>query len=70
MEETQDAGRGGLGRLAPRSFRAAIVASTVGLMTVAMVLVVLGIQVVLEVAAQRDIRQVLDDRTEAMVRVL
>lgn len=70
MEETQDVARSGLGRLAPRSFRAAIVVSTVGLMTVAMVLVVLGIQVVLDVAARRDIHQVLDDRTDAMVRVL
>ncbi|MCW2737245.1 MAG: Signal transduction histidine kinase [Nocardioides sp.] len=63
-------GRHGLRRLAPRSFRATIVASTVGLMAVAMVLVVLGIQVVLDFTAQRDIRQVLEDRSNAMVTVI
>jgi signal transduction histidine kinase len=62
--------RHGLRRLAPRSFRATIVASTVGLMAVAMVLVVLGIQIVLDFTAQRDIRQVLDDRSHAMLTVI
>jgi two-component system OmpR family sensor kinase len=60
----------GLRRYAPRSFRGTIVASTVGLMTVAMVLVVLGIQVVLDVAAQRDIQQVLSDRSQAMISLV
>lgn len=69
-ERGRASGAGGLRRFAPRSFRARIVASTVGLMAVAMVLVVLGIQLVLEVTAQRDIRQVLDDRSTAMVGVL
>jgi len=66
----EEAGRPGLRRLAPRSFRATIVASTVGLMAVAMVLIVLGIQVVLDVTAQRDIREVLEDRSHAMVTVI
>ena len=55
--------------LAPRSFRGTIVAATVGLTTVAMVVVVLGIQLVLEYTAQRDIEQVLSDRSQAMVSV-
>ncbi|SEC25346.1 Signal transduction histidine kinase [Nocardioides exalbidus] len=59
-----------LRRFAPRSFRGTIVASTVGLMTVAMVVVGLGIQVVLGFTAQRDIRQVLDERSSAMVTVI
>ncbi|RYB93682.1 HAMP domain-containing histidine kinase [Nocardioides oleivorans] len=59
-----------LRRVAPRSFRGTIVASTVGLMSIAMVVVGLGIQVVLGFAAQRDIRQVLDDRSAAMVTVI
>lgn len=57
-------------RWVPRSFRASIVASTVGLMTVAMVLVVLGTQLVLERAAERDVAQVLRDRSEAVVEVI
>ena len=56
--------------LAPRSFRGTIVAATVGLTTVAMVVVVLGIQLVLEYTAQRDIEQVLSDRSQAMVSVV
>lgn len=60
----------GLRRWAPRSFRGSIVASTVALMTVAMVLVVLGIQVVLEWTAQRDVQQVLEERSDAVVSVL
>ena len=39
-------------------------------MTVAMVLVVLGIQLVLGVTAQRDIRQVLDDRSQRLRQVI
>lgn len=70
MEDDEDptarrAGR--LRRFAPRSLRGSIVASTVALMTVAMVVVVLGIQLVLEYTAQRDIRQVLEDRSVAVV---
>ena len=57
-------------RLVPRSFRGSIVASTVALMTVAMVLVVLGIQLVLEWTAQRDVQQVLEERSTAVVSVL
>ena len=60
----------GLRRFAPRSFRGTIVAATVGLTTLAMVVVVLGIQLVLEFTAQRDIEQVLSDRSEAMVTVV
>lgn len=60
----------GLRRLAPRSFRASIVASTVGVMTVAMVVVVLGTYLVLERTASRDIQQVLDDRSRAVLAVL
>ncbi len=59
-----------LRRLAPKSFRATIVASTVVAMTLAMAVVVLGIQLVLGFTAQRDIRQVLDDRSSAMVTVI
>ena len=61
---------GQLRRFAPRSFRGTIVASTVALMTVAMVLVVLGIQFVLAVTTQRDIQQVLSDRSQAMIAVV
>ena len=60
----------GLRRLAPRSFRASIVASTVGVMTVAMIVVVLGTYLVLERTASRDIQQVLDDRSRAVLAVL
>jgi len=48
------AGPSRLRRLAPRSFRASIVASTVGVMTVAMIVVVLGTYLVLERTANRD----------------
>jgi two-component system, OmpR family, sensor kinase len=71
--ETQpplDAPPTGLRRWAPRSFRGSIVASTVALMTIAMVVVVLGIQVVLEWTAQRDVQQVLEERSRAVVSVL
>jgi signal transduction histidine kinase len=69
-EPPVDAPPAGLRRWAPRSFRGSIVASTVALMTVAMVLVVLGIQVVLEWTAQRDVQQVLEERSDAVVSVL
>jgi signal transduction histidine kinase len=60
----------GLRRLAPRSFRASIITSTVGVMTLAMVVVVLGTHLVLEYAAQRDVRQVLEERSQAVVGLL
>ncbi len=44
--------------------------STVGLMTLAMLVVGFGIQLVLGYTAQRDIRQVLDDRSDAMVQIV
>ncbi len=44
--------------------------STVGLMTLAMLVVGFGIQLVLGYTAQRDIRQVLDDRSAAMVQIV
>jgi two-component system, OmpR family, sensor kinase len=56
-----------LRRLAPRSFRSKIVLSTVALMSVAMVLVGLGLQLLLDYTAQRDITQVLNDRADAMI---
>jgi signal transduction histidine kinase len=59
-----------LRRLAPRSFRGTIVAATVGLTALAMAVVVLGIQLVLEYTAHRDIQQVLEDRSQAMVTSL
>ena len=59
-----------LRRLAPRSFRGTIVAATVGLTALAMSVVVLGIQLVLEYTAHRDIQQVLEDRSQAMVTSL
>ena len=62
--------RAPLRRFAPRSFRGTIVASTVGLMTVAMVVVVLGIQVVLGITTQRDIEQVLSDRSQSMISLV
>ena len=69
-EPPPDAPPTGLRRWAPRSFRGSIVASTVALMTIAMVVVVLGIQVVLEWTAQRDVQQVLEERSRAVVSVL
>jgi len=61
---------GGRRRFAPRSFRGKIVLSTVALMTLAMVVVGFGIQLVLGIAAQRDITQVLDDRSEATITII
>jgi signal transduction histidine kinase len=60
----------GIRRLAPRSFRSKIVLSTVGLMTGAMVLMGLGIQLLLARTAQNDINTVLDDRASAVIRVI
>ena len=57
-------------RFGPRSFRGKIVLSTVGVMTVAMLLVGLGVQVLLARTAQRDINTVLDDRADAMILVV
>jgi two-component system, OmpR family, sensor kinase len=57
-------------RLAPRSFRGKIVLSTVAVMTVAMLLVGVGIQLLLARTAQRDINTVLDDRADAMISVI
>jgi two-component system, OmpR family, sensor kinase len=57
-------------RLAPRSFRGKIVASTVMLMVVAMLAVGLGIQLLLEYTAQRDIDGVLQDRADATVELV
>ena len=57
-------------RLAPRSFRSKIVLSTVALMTVAMVLVGLGLQLLLARTAQSDISRVLADRADAMITVV
>ena len=57
-------------RLAPSSFRGTIVASTIALMAAAMVIVGLGIQLVLGYTAQRDIEQVLSDRSQAMLSVI
>ena len=60
----------GLRRFAPRSFRSSIVASTVGFMALAMIVVVLGTHLVLEYAAKRDIQQVLQERSAVMVAQL
>jgi hypothetical protein len=60
----------GVRRLAPRSFRSKIVLSTVGLMMVAMVLMGLGIQLLLARTAQNDINTVLNDRANAVIRVI
>jgi len=63
-------GRAGLRRFAPRSFRGKIVLSTVTAMTVAMLVVGFGIQLLLARTAQRDITTVLDERASSMTRVL
>ncbi|QIG43649.1 HAMP domain-containing histidine kinase [Nocardioides anomalus] len=60
----------GLRRLAPRSFRGKIVLTTVALMAAAMLVAGFGLQLVLAWTAQRDIRQVLADRSEATVKVI
>lgn len=53
-----------------RSFRSKIVLSTVGLMSAAMLLVGLGIQLLLGYTAQRDIDQVLHERADALLAVI
>ena len=63
-------GRTGMRRFAPRSFRGKIVLSTVALMTAAMFLVGLGIQLLLARTTQNDINTVLSDRAEAMISVI
>jgi two-component system OmpR family sensor kinase len=62
--------RTGLRRFAPRSFRSKIVWSTVALMTGAMLIIGLGVQLLLARTAQRDINTVLDDRAEAVVTIV
>jgi len=59
-----------LRRLRPSTFRGRIVASTVALVAVAMLIAVVGIQLVLAYTAQRDIDRVLTDRAAAVVRVV
>ena len=68
--DEESPGPPGLRRFAPRSFRASIVASTVGFMALAMIVVVLGTHLVLEYAAKRDIQQVLQERSAVMVEQL
>jgi two-component system OmpR family sensor kinase len=60
----------GMRRFAPRSFRGKIVLSTVVLMTAAMLLIGLGIQLLLARTAQNDINTVLNDRAEAVLTVI
>jgi two-component system OmpR family sensor kinase len=57
-------------RFGPRSFRGTIVASTVGLMTVSMVVVGLFIQLLLSRAADNDVDEVLHQRADAAVAVI
>jgi len=57
-------------RYGPRSFRATIVASTVGLMAVAMIVVGLFIQLLLSRAADNDVDEVLHQRAETAVAVI
>jgi two-component system OmpR family sensor kinase len=57
-------------RFPPRSFRGKIVLSTVVAMTVAMLLVGVGTQLVLARTAQGDISTVLNDRANALVTVV
>lgn len=59
-----------LRRLVPSTFRGRIVASTVALVTAAMLIAVIGVQLVLAYTAQRDIDRVLTDRADAVVRVV
>ena len=66
----ESAAPSGLRRLAPRSFRSKIVLSTVALMTAAMVLMGIGIQLLLDRTAHRDIDTVLSDRADALIAVL
>lgn len=62
--------RGGLRRLAPRSLRAQIVVSTVGLMAAVLLVVGVAVQVLLAFTADRDIDRVLEDRADAVIVVV
>ncbi len=57
-------------RLGPRSFRGTIVASTVGLMTVSMIVVGLFIQLLLSRAAENDVDEVLHQRADTALAVI
>jgi two-component system OmpR family sensor kinase len=57
-------------RFGPRSFRGTIVASTVGLMTVSMVVVGLFIQLLLSRAADNDVDEVLHQRADTAIAVI
>ena len=57
-------------RFGPRSFRGTIVASTVGLMTVSMIVVGLFIQLLLSRAADNDVDEVLHQRAETALAVI
>jgi signal transduction histidine kinase len=57
-------------RLAPRTFRGRIVASTVALMTAVMLVLGVGVQLLLGYTAQRDADRVLEDRADAVVSVV
>ncbi len=57
-------------RFVPRSFRGTIVLSTVATMTLAMVVIGLGVQLLLARTAQRDIGTVLEDRAAALIPVI
>ncbi len=57
-------------RFGPRSFRGKIVVSTVGLMTVAMIVVGLFIQLLLSRAAENDVDEVLHQRAVTAVAVI
>jgi signal transduction histidine kinase len=62
--------RGRLRRWAPKSFRGQIVVSTILLMTAVMLCVGVGVQLLLDYTAQRDIDRVLEDRADAVVAVV
>ena len=59
-----------LRRLAPRSLRGVIVASTVSLMAVAMIAVMVGIQLLLGLQARRDIDRVLEEKAASTETVI
>ena len=61
--------RGFFRRIAPRSFRGQIVVSTMLLMTVVMIFVGVGVQVLLGITARRDVDRVLEDRADAVIAV-
>jgi len=70
MSDSVSPGEPAQWRFAPRSFRGKIVFSTVAMVTVAMLLVGIGIQLLLARTAQGDIQTVLDDRADAMTTVI